>query len=168
MDSFVGEVRLFPYNFIPRNWVECKGQIWNISENTALFSLLGTTYGGDGKTTFALPNLQGRVAIGPDKDQSLSIGAVGGEASHTLTVNEMPQHNHTVAASTRSGTSNSPVNNVWATYSSNISVYGNSSTTNMNENSIAKTGQNQSHNNMQPYLVLRYCICVAGIYPPRN
>lgn len=168
MDSFLGEVRLFPYHFIPKNWVECNGQLWNISQNTALFSLLGTTYGGDGKTTFALPNLQGRVAIGPDKEQPLPIGAVGGEASHTLTYNEMPQHNHTVAASIRSGTSNSPVNNVWATYSSNIAVYGDSITTSMNVNSIAKTGQNQPHNNMQPYLVLRYCICVGGIYPPRN
>lgn len=161
-DYFVGEIKLFPYGRIPTNFAPCNGQILKIQSNAALFSILGTQYGGDGRTTFALPNLQGRVVVHSDQPTN---GLVGGEESHTLTLAEMPEHSHGAIAAGDATTTN-PENAVWGT--STTDNYGLISDGQMSDDALMFTGGNLPHTNMQPYLTFQYGIAIHGIYPSRN
>ena len=166
-DPFLAEVRLMSFNFPPKGWAQCNGQFLPINQNQALFSLLGTTYGGNGQTTFALPDLRGRVPI--SFGAGFVQGQVLGEQAHTLTQNEMPAHTHQVMASPTIADQPVPTNNVLATASFNIyaAPAGNPLVT-MNPLEISSVGGSQAHNNMQPYLVIEFCIALQGIFPSRN
>ncbi len=175
MDPFVAEIRIFPFNFAPKGWAFCDGQLLPLSQNTALFSLLGTTYGGDGKSTFALPDLQGRSAMHPGQGPGLSLhdlGEEGGVESVTLLQSEMPAHAHGVGfALSADGNSTSPASAVWAQSAAGrgaAALYQNGSPTGpVQLQSLAVTGGGLPHNNMQPYLTLNYCIALQGVFPPR-
>jgi microcystin-dependent protein len=179
MEGYIAEIRLFAASFAPKNWAYCQGQIMAIAQNQALFSLLGTTYGGDGRTTFALPNLAGRTAISPGMgpgQPNYNLGQPGGENNHTLTIQEMPAHIHTgtVNASTNGGAGSDPTNTLLASGTraapmSNIYATGAANAA-MGAGSIAvdNSGNSQPHYNMQPYLGMNYIICLYGIYPSRN
>jgi microcystin-dependent protein len=167
---FIGEMIWVPYNFAPRGWASCDGQLLPISQNTALFSLLGTTYGGDGITTFALPDMQGRVMINAGQGAGLSLygqGQAGGESAHTLTQNEMPVHSHVFQASTATGTVTTPSGNLYAASASG-KQYGQNPAATMSALSVAGTGGGQPHNNMMPYGTLNCIIALQGIFPARN
>ncbi|MVP00984.1 phage tail protein [Paenibacillus lutrae] len=164
-EPFVGEVRLFANGYAPRGWMYCEGQILQINGNQALYSLLGNVYGGNGVSTFALPDYRGRVPIHVSSD--IPLGTVAGEAAHTLTVSEIPQHTHQVQASSTPASDPSPLNNVWA--AANGSVYDPAATMiQMNSGAIGQAGGSQPHNNMQPYLSLNFAIAIQGIFPSRN
>ena len=168
INAYVGEILLVPYNFAPHGWAFCHGQLMSISQNTALFSLLGTFYGGDGKTNFALPDLQGRSPIGMGQGPGLQdyfIGQSGGEETVTLTLNQIPQHHHSVYGSKNTATTASPANAVWAT-ETRLNIYSSGGGTTMAPSSVS--GGNQPHDNMSPYLTLNYVIALQGIYPSRN
>jgi len=171
-EPFVGEIRLFAFNFAPVGWALCNGQLLSISQNAALFSLVGTYYGGDGISTFALPNLQSRVPIGQGQGPGLSpynIGQTGGLENVTLTGNQMPTHTHSVEASAVKGGLDSPagavpgLNNKEKDYDA-----APDGTTTMNASMIGTAGAGQPHPNIQPYLAITYCIALQGIYPSRN
>lgn len=171
VSPYIAEIVLFGGNFAPRGWAFCNGQLLSISQNTALFSLLGTTYGGDGTTTFALPDLRGRVPIhaggfnGQGPGLSLyALGQTAGEEAHTLNNNEMPQHTHPLPASTADATSNRPDP---SRVPARGGAYAGNGSTNTSLPSSA-SGGNQPHNNIQPYQALNYIIAVEGIYPSRN
>jgi len=174
-DQFVAEIRIFPFNFPPTGWAFCDGQLMPLSQNTALFSLLGTTYGGDGKSTFALPDLQGSVPIQPGQGQGLSLydlGQVGGTETVTLLQTEMPFHSHNVGmANASNGDSLTPVNCTWAQAPSgrgSLFVYHpGPPTAKVLATSILPTGGSLPHTNMQPYLTLNFCIALQGIFPQR-
>jgi microcystin-dependent protein len=172
-DQFVAEIRIFPFNFPPQGWAFCDGQILPLSQNTALFSLLGTTYGGDGKTNFALPNMQGNAPMHPGQGPGLSLhdlGETGGSDTVTLLQSEIPSHSHAMAASTQDGLDNHPVNNLLA-QGIGVAQYTDANTgpfTNLNNNALASAGGGQPHNNMQPYLTLNFCIALQGVFPPRT
>lgn len=161
-DFFLGEIRLFASDRIPRGWLACQGQLLQINQNQALFSLLGTNYGGDGRTTFALPDLRGAAPIGVG--QNFPLGAAGGESSHALTTNEMPQHTHQVTGSTQGASLPSPVGNTWAAVANS---YATASNGQMAPQALSAAGGSQPHENMQPYLTLSLCIATSGIYPSR-
>ena len=170
-DQFVAEIRIFPFNFAPKGWAFCDGQLLPISQNTALFSLLGTTYGGDGKSNFALPNLQGSTPMQQGQGPGLSLrdlGETGGEQSVTLLQTEMPAHTHNVNAG---ATPNqlTPVNNVWASGQKGFGSFYVSPPANapMSVTATSITGGNLPHNNMPPYLCLTFIIALQGIFPPR-
>lgn len=168
---FMSEIRMFGFDYAPRNWAPCSGQILPISQNQALFSLLGTTYGGDGQTTFGLPNLQGRVPVHFGQGQGLSprnLGDVYGEENHTLTVNEIPSHSHVPEADSNNATSPSPVDNVWAKQPDGYLPYAATGGAPMRAGLIGNTGNGQPHPNQQPYLVVNFCIALQGIFPSRN
>ena len=172
-DQFVGEIRAFPFNFAPKGWAMCNGQLLSISQNTALFSLLGTTYGGDGKSNFALPNLQGRVGIHMGQGPGLSNyveGQTGGEENHTLLLSEMPVHAHAVNGNANAANTDSLSNAFPAsTAATGGNTYSNATDgTTMNPGVIAPAGGGLPHNNLQPYLTLNYCIALQGIFPPRS
>jgi len=175
MDPFVAEIRIFPFNFAPKGWAFCDGQLLPISQNTALFSLLGTTYGGDGKSTFALPDLQGSAAMHPGQGPGLSLydlGQTGGTQFVTLLQSEMPAHQHNVGmATTANGNSLTPVGSTWATTPSGrgfLFVYHpGPPTAKMLADSILPAGGSLPHNNMQPYLTLNFCIALQGVFPAR-
>ena len=170
-DPFIGQVMLFAGNFAPRGWAFCSGQILSIAQNTALFSILGTTYGGNGQTTFALPDLRGRVAISSGQGPGLSnyyLGQAGGEETVTLNMEQMPMHLHMAAASAEGGTSATPNGGVWAGSTARDSIYAATADTTMNPQAISTTGGNQPHNNMPPYLGVNYIIALEGIFPSRN
>ncbi|MCP1308603.1 phage tail protein [Paenibacillus tyrfis] len=162
-EPFLGEIRLFAFTFAPEGWAFCDGQLLPISQNQALFSLLGTTYGGNGSTTFALPDLRGRVAIHRSAD--FTQGQTGGEVSHTLTISELPSHTHQAIGSSDAANSVLPVNSTWALADS--LTYNQSGNSQLSPAAISSVGGNQPHNNMQPFLVLNYCIALRGIFPPR-
>jgi microcystin-dependent protein len=167
---FLGEIDLVPYNFSPKNFAECNGQLLSIAQNTALFSLLGTTYGGDGRTTFALPDLRDRAPIEAGQGPGLSNynqGQTGGEFTHTLTIPELPMHAHALQADTANGTTNRPQNYLQARNTAGIPKYGGTANTTMSVGTLGATGGNQPHNNLQPYLGLKYIIALQGIFPPR-
>jgi microcystin-dependent protein len=181
-NPFVAEIRIFPFNFPPKGWAFCDGQILPISQNTALFSLLGTTYGGDGKSNFALPNLQGNAPLhvgGNQPGPGLSIYDLGeetGTQTVTLLVSEIPSHTHSFNADTATGTTNSPNGNV---YMRGITVQNNQNfgvelyttaapDTTLNPLAVALAGSNFPHNNMMPYLTLNFCIALQGVYPARQ
>lgn len=162
-EPFLGEIRSFSFGITPRGWAACNGQILPINQNQALFSLLGVTYGGNGVTTFALPNLQGRVPI--HMTPAYPEGQAAGEETHKLTVGEMPAHTHTAIGGS-DGTTPSPVGNTWGT--SPVAAYSSTYNTTMSPNALSQTGGGQPHVNMQPYLTINYCIALTGIYPSRN
>lgn len=174
-DQFVAEIRMFPFTFAPTGWAFCNGQLLPISQNTALFSLLGTTYGGDGKSTFALPNLQGSAPMQPGQGQGLSerfLGEMSGSETVTLLVSEIPAHTHGVGrALADAGNSISPVNSVWAQSAAGrgaAALYKDGSPTGkVNIQSLNITGGGLPHNNMQPYLTVNFCIALQGIFPQR-
>jgi len=171
---FVAEIRIFPFNFAPRGWAFCQGQLLPIAQNTALFSLLGTNYGGDGRSTFALPNLQGIVPMHYQQGPGLSLhvlGETGGSAAVTVLSSQLPAHTHTLQAfaGRGGGAADSPANSV-LTPSAGAEVYdpGAGAPSPMNANAIGLTGGGQPHNNLMPYLTLNFCIALQGIYPPRS
>ena len=161
---FLAEIRIFSFNFAPKGWAMCNGQVLPINQNQALFSLLGTTYGGDGQITFALPNLQGRVPVYPGN--GITLGQLGGEAAHTLLLSELPAHTHTPIGNSASASAANPSGNLWASMSSG--GYQATPDTAMNAASILATGGSQPHDNMSPYLTLNFCIALQGIFPSRN
>lgn len=163
-ENFLGEIRLFSFGFAPKYWAQCNGQLLSIQQNQALFSILGATFGGNGVTTFALPNLQGAVPIGPSS--SITAGTPGGEETHTLTLPEMAAHTHTAIASSAAGGARSPNGAVWAGTAS--ASYTTSPNTMMSTAGIDPAGGGQAHANMQPYLVINFCIALQGIFPSRN
>ncbi len=168
--AYISEIRIFSFGFAPKNWALCNGQLLPINQNQALFSLLGTTYGGNGINTFALPNLQGRTPMhtgtAPGGSQYV-IGQTAGEVNHTLLLSEMPAHNHQAIASSNAPTASTPASNFWASNTS-YTPYGNLLTQTMAANAIGNAGGSQAHNNMAPYLTLNICICLYGIFPSRN
>lgn len=164
-DPFLGQVQAFAISYAPRGWAECNGQLLPINQNQALYAILGTTYGGNGVTTFALPDLRGRVPI--HVSQTIPRGTSQGEEAHTLTVNEMPAHNHfAMADSNTATTQGTPVGNVWAAEASN--AYGTGLTGLLNATAIGTAGGSQPHSNLQPYTVVRFCIALTGIFPTQN
>lgn len=176
-DPFVAEIRIFPFTFAPKGWAFCNGQILPISQNTALFSLLGTTYGGDGKSTFALPDLEGNAAMHPGQGQGLSerfLGETSGAQFITLLGTEMATHNHNVLYANEDANLNTPQPTRSFAKSSNgfgyfVSPPGpNPTLTNMNFQEIGIAGGSLPHNNMQPYLTLNFCIALQGVFPPRT
>ncbi|HEY0044433.1 MAG TPA: tail fiber protein [Allosphingosinicella sp.] len=171
-DPFVAEIRIFPFNFAPKGWAFCDGQLLPISQNTALFSLLGTTYGGDGKSNFALPNLQGSVALHPGQGQGLSLrdlGEIGGSQSVTLLQSEMPAHSHSANAIGVLSSTSTPSTSTALARSLNGSAYADTSSgfQQMSPQALTLAGGSLPHNNMQPYLTLNYCIAMQGVFPPR-
>ena len=171
-DPFIGEVRMFAGNFAPSGWAKCDGQLLSIAQNTALFSLLGTTYGGDGETSFALPDLRGRAPIhqgnGPGLP-SVSWGQKGGAANFTLTANQIPSHSHSVTAVAADGDSSSPANNYPAQTKTLDPEYATGGvTSSMNANMIGNTGGGQSVNHRSPYNTVTFIIALVGIYPSQN
>ena len=171
-EPFLAEIRIFAGNFAPRGWAVCNGQLLPISQNTALFSLLGTQYGGDGKTTFALPNLQGMAPMHFGQGPGLTdrvIGEVGGSQTVTLLSNQVPQHNHVFnAGSGGRGNVTTVPNNTNSDAPALTNIYGTSGGTQMNPSMLQPTPPSQPHDNMQPYLVLNFIIAIAGIFPSRS
>lgn len=167
-DPFIGEVRLMAFSFPPKGWAFANGQLLPIAQNQALFSLYGTTYGGDGQSTFALPDLRGRVPL--HEGQGCPLGQATGEQSHTLIASETPMHNHLIMASNMEADSATPQPNAQlASYAASpcyISPPANLTT--MADSMFASVGGSQAHQNMQPYLVLNFCIALQGIFPSRN
>jgi len=173
-NPFVAEIRIFAGNFAPTGWATCDGQLLPISQNTALFSLLGTTYGGDGKSTFALPNLQGSAPMQQGQGPGLSLrdlGEIGGEQNVTLLQTEMPAHSHTAVAAAGTGQPD-PTGNAWASGAKGFgNIYSPSVPANnaqMNPLATSIAGGSQPHNNMMPYLCLTFIIALQGVFPPRT
>jgi microcystin-dependent protein len=173
MDPFVAEIRIFPFNFAPKGWAFCDGQLLPLSQNTALFSLLGTTYGGDGKSTFALPDMQGNAPMHPGQGPGLSLhdlGETGGSETVSLLESEIPSHNHLLGASSQDGGDSHPIPNLLA-QGIGINLYNNQGTNpivQLNDNALPPAGGDQPHNNMQPYLTFNFCIALQGVFPPRT
>ena len=173
-DPFLAEIRIFAGNFAPSGWALCNGQLMSISQNTALFSLLGTTYGGDGRVTFGLPNLVASAPLQQGQGPGLTprnLGDQGGEATVTLLPTEMPTHTHTAAASSAAGNLNTPGNAVWAPAAIgkvSANIYSTAAPdTAMNPQTTGPTGGGQPHNNLPPYLCLNFIIALQGIFPQR-
>ena len=174
MDPFVAEIRIMPFNFAPVGWAFCDGQILPISQNTALFSLLGTTYGGDGKSNFCLPDLQGRAPMHPGQGPGLSLydlGQTGGSDTVSLLESEIPGHSHTLGAQTNPLGGTAVPTNATLTRPASAKLYytpGTPTVAAMDGNALAPAGGDQPHNNMQPYLTLNFCIALQGVFPPRG
>ena len=176
-NQFLAEIRMFTGNFAPVGWAQCNGQLLPISQNTALFSLLGTFYGGDGKSTFGLPNLQGSAPMHPGQGPGLSLhdlGETAGESAVTLLQTEMPAHSHAANCLSTAGDSNAPNGNTWAATAGtgrgggppNYSTAG--PTTPMSAGATSLSGSSQPHNNMSPYLAVTFIIALQGVFPPRS
>ena len=172
-EPFIGEIRMFAGNFAPRNWAFCDGQLLAVSQNQALFSLLGTTYGGDGRTTFGVPELRGRIPIHAGSGPGLSshrLGQKAGAEQVTLTTNQLGSHSHDLSVSAVAGTENSPQGNFLAA-SSNVRLYRpalGSTPTSLNAGSISNEGGSQAHGNLMPTLCVNFIIALVGIYPSRS
>jgi microcystin-dependent protein len=175
-DQFLGEIRIFPFNFAPYGWAMCTGQILPISQYTALFSLLGTNFGGNGTSNFGLPNLQGQAAMDAGNGLGLTprvVGETGGTTTVTVLTSEMPLHTHILNGDTTVGNSKTPAANLIGVAAINprnpheVYVPG-AATTQMLANNAGQSGGSQPHNNMQPYLVLNFCIALSGIFPARS
>lgn len=161
---YLSEIKIMSFNFAPRGWAFCNGQILPINQNQALFSLIGTTYGGDGRQTFGLPNLQGRTPL--HFGNGYTLGQNGGETAHTLSIPEMPQHVHTVSASTTAANAPIPTGNDLGAVAN---LYGAAaSLTTLSPSTLSNVGGSQPHENMQPYLTLNFCISLQGIFPSQN
>lgn len=171
-DHYIGEIRMMASNYAPSGWAKCEGQLLPIATNQALFSLLGTTYGGNGVTTFALPDLRGRVPMHYGQGPGLSNytqGETGGSETNTLTINQMPAHNHTINAVTTDGNQNDPSGSFPANTKLLDKEYSNAApNTTMNPAMVGISGASQPVNNMQPYLTVTYIIALQGIFPPQN
>lgn len=173
-DPFVAEIRIFGFNFAPRGWATCDGQLLPLSQNTALFSLLGTTYGGNGKSNFALPDMAGNAPMHWGQSTTGTIydlGQMSGTASVTLLESEMPSHNHILRVGADIATDNSPSPQRVLTSSNNGPAYapaGTAPAVQMSVQEIAITGGSLPHNNLQPYLTLMFCIALQGVFPPRG
>ncbi len=174
-EPFLAEVRIVGFNFAPRGWAFCDGQILPIDQNQSLYSLLGTTYGGDGRTTFALPDLRGRAPmhVGTSNGGGAHrLGTKSGEETHTLSAGEMPQHTHTLEASNTSANNPSPSGNLPAQVGAGVDFIYSSGSDNLNVSlssaSIANVGGGQAHENMHPYLAVNFCIALRGLFPSRN
>jgi microcystin-dependent protein len=161
-EPYLGEVKIISWNFPPKGWTFCNGQLLPINQNQALFSILGTTYGGDGRTTFALPNLQGRSPV--HVGNGIVLGELGGETAHTLNISEMPAHNHTPVGSNTVGNV-AALGNLWAADNSGANPYAATPNTSMNPACVLPNGGSQPHENMSPYLVLNFVIALQGIFP---
>lgn len=173
MDPFIGQISLFAFGKIPQGWAACNGQLLPINQNQALYSLLGVTYGGDAKTTFALPDLRGRVAVNANfTNPSYKLGAAGGVESVTLNTQSMPSHNHSVGVVNATGNKKAGLGNYLAGTAAINSVSpplfaGSNNLLAINPTSVSTTGGGGAHNNMQPFLAVTYCIATQGIWPPR-
>jgi microcystin-dependent protein len=173
-EPFVGEIRMFAGNFPPSGWAFCSGQLMPISENEVLFQLVGTTYGGDGQETFGIPDLQGRVPIhmgqGPGLSQNYQIGEKAGTETVTLTVNQIPSHNHVPAASSAAGDQVTPVNNFWSSTSTGDQTYDVAITPSgtLNTTLIGLTGGSQPHDNVAPFLCISFIISLFGVFPSQT
>ncbi|MBR0757583.1 phage tail protein [Bradyrhizobium jicamae] len=163
-EPFLSEIKMMSFNFPPKGWAFCNGQTLPINQNQALFSLLGTTYGGNGTTTFLLPNLQGRVPMHMGSGHTL--GEVGGEQSHTLTVGEMPQHQHIFQGTTNNADSPAVTGNLMATSANLYTAAANLTT--LVPGTVGNAGGSQPHENMQPYLTINFCIALQGVFPSQN
>jgi len=169
----VAEIRIFPFNFPPRGWAFCNGQLMPISQNTALFALLGTTYGGDGRSTFALPDLQGSAPMHPGQGPGLSLhdlGETGGSETVTLLESEIPAHSHSVMGLNAFGNTSAPAGKMLARVFGGGNLYktpSGASLASLSNEMIAPAGGSQPHTNLQPYLTLNFCIALQGIFPPR-
>lgn len=164
-DPFLGEVRAVSFGYAPKGWATCDGQLLPINANQALFSLLGTTYGGDGRTTFALPDLRGRAAV--HTGSATQLGQRGGEEAHTLSAAELPAHSHSLTASNQRASLDDPSGATWASAASG-NMYAGAAAGAMAPTALATAGGGQPHNNMQPSLVVNYVIALVGIYPSRD
>jgi microcystin-dependent protein len=170
-DPFVAEIRIVPFNFAPKGWAFCNGQILPLSQNTALFSLLGTTYGGNGQSTFALPDLQGYTPMHPGQGQGLSLrdlGEVGGSEFVTLLQSEMPVHQHTVVADSEEGDDNDARPNNRPGTAIGGGLYNTGMNVDMSPFAVSISGGSLPHNNLQPYLVVNFVIAMQGVFPPRQ
>ncbi|HWS25546.1 MAG TPA: tail fiber protein [Xanthomonadales bacterium] len=168
---FVAEIRIVGFNFAPAGWAFCNGQLLPLSQNTALFSLLGTFYGGNGKSNFALPDFQGNAPMHQGQGPGLSeyfLGEQGGASTVSLLESEIPSHSHTLNASDNPGERNNPATNLYAVPDSGFLYANAASMTPMSLQSLAVTGGDQPHNNMPPYLVLNFIIALQGVFPPRS
>lgn len=163
-EPFLSEIRIVSFGFAPKGWALCNGQLLPINQNQALFALLGTTYGGDGRVNFGLPNLQGNVSI--HMGGGFTLGQVGGEQNHTLSISELPTHTHLPVGSANSPSAPGPAGNLWATNTTN--PYSNSANNTMNPACVPNVGGSQPHTNLQPYLVLNFVIALQGIFPSQN
>lgn len=167
--QYLSEIRIFAFDFAPRGWMQCNGQLLPITPNAALFSLLGTTFGGDGRTNFNLPDFRGRVPMNWGTylgGTNYVWGQLGGESAHTLSIAEMPKHNHTATASSNSPDSPNPAGSNWAS-NTGFQVYGSNPVLAMAAEALFTTGLSVPHQNMSPFLTLNVCIAVTGIYPSR-
>ena len=174
-DPFVAEIRIFPFNFPPKGWAFCNGQLLPLSQNTALFSLLGTTYGGNGKSNFALPDLQGRAPMHPGQGPGLSLhdlGETGGSETVTLLESEIPAHSHTLRVSSSGADEEglkTPLNNITGKEVNTLPVYAPPNPpTPMAPQGLTPAGSSFPHNNMMPYLTFNFCIALQGVFPPRT
>lgn len=166
-EPFLSEIRLMSFVFAPQGWALCDGQLLPINQNQALFSLLGTTFGGDGRVNFALPDLRGRTPIHVGSGHTL--GERGGEQAHTLSIAELPTHTHVVNASSNAATTNTPANTLVPAQSTGAALYASASNVvAMAPGSISNVGGSQAHLNMQPFLTLSFCIALQGIFPSPN
>ncbi len=169
-DAFIAEIRMFPYNFAPRNWADCNGQIIGIAQNTALYSLLGTNYGGNGQTTFGLPDLRDRIPVGVGQGPGLSqyvVGESGGSTNVTVLQTQMPAHNHSFGTNSGDADGTNPGGSVPAR-ASGETPYVNGAANTPLSTTVGLVGGSQPHNNMMPYLTVRFCICQFGVFPARN
>lgn len=173
-DPFVAEIRIFPFSFAPKGWAQCNGQLLPLSQNTALFSLLGTTYGGDGKSNFALPNMEGNAPMHPGQGPGLSLhdlGETGGTQFVTLLESEIPAHAHAMMASNDASITNEPSANQIAKpfgRGNNVFSPGASPLVSMSPSALTPAGADAPHNSMQPFLTLLFCIALQGVFPPRS
>jgi microcystin-dependent protein len=165
---YIGEIRLVGFNFAPNGWAFCNGQLLTITDNAALFALIGTTYGGDGQNTFALPNLQSRVII-HQQGNNYVIGGNAGVELVTLTTSQLPIHNHAAECSSSAGSQSSPVGHLWAADAAGLTAeYSNSQNGQMNPGAIGQSGGSQPHENRMPFLAMNYIIALFGIFPSQN
>lgn len=171
IDPYIGTIMLFAGNFAPAGWAQCNGQLLPISQYDALFSLIGTTYGGDGQSTFAVPDLRSRAPIHQGQGSGLSsyiLGENGGVETVALAGNQLPMHSHQALGNSGAGTSTDPAGGVWASGPTSTYIAGGSANTNMNPTSISGSGGGQPHDNMLPFLTLNFCIALEGIYPSQG